>query len=88
MKFLQIGVHIGNDEAFDIIKHHDIELGILVEPLPHLIPHIKENYVHKRMGAEFWIGSNPSSKMKCIYNYDFHQEPFSKEFTIKDYING
>lgn len=44
MKFLQIGVHIGNDEAFDIIKHHDIELGILVEPLPHLIPHIKENY--------------------------------------------
>jgi FkbM family methyltransferase len=44
MKFLQIGVHIGNDEAFDIIKQHDIELGILVEPLPHLIPHIKENY--------------------------------------------
>jgi FkbM family methyltransferase len=44
MKFLQVGVHIGNDEAFDIIKHHDIELGILVEPLPHLIPHIEKNY--------------------------------------------
>ena len=44
MKFLQVGVHIGNDEAFEIIKNHNIELGILVEPLPHLIPHIKENY--------------------------------------------
>jgi len=44
MKFLQIGVHIGNDEAFEIIKNHDVEMGILVEPLPHLIPHIKENY--------------------------------------------
>jgi FkbM family methyltransferase len=44
MKFLQIGVHIGNDEAFDIIKNHDIELGILVEPLTQLIPYVKENY--------------------------------------------
>jgi FkbM family methyltransferase len=44
MKFLQIGVHIGNDEAFEIIKNHKIELGILVEPLPHLIPHIQKNY--------------------------------------------
>ncbi len=44
MKFLQIGVHIGNDEAFEIIKNYDVEMGILVEPLPHLIPHIKENY--------------------------------------------
>jgi FkbM family methyltransferase len=44
MKFLQIGVHVGNDEAFEIIKDHDIEMGILVEPLPHLIPYIKENY--------------------------------------------
>jgi len=50
--------------------------------------YLDKNYIHKRMGAEFWIGSNPNSKMKCIYNYDFHQEPFSKEFTIKDYING
>jgi FkbM family methyltransferase len=44
MKFLQIGVHVGNDEAFDLIKDCDIEIGILVEPLPHLIPHIRENY--------------------------------------------
>ena len=44
MKFLQIGVHIRNDEAFDIIKQHGIELDILVEPSPHLISYNKNNY--------------------------------------------
>jgi FkbM family methyltransferase len=44
MKFLQIGAHIGNDEAFNIVKNYDIELGILVEPLTQLIPKLKEAY--------------------------------------------
>jgi FkbM family methyltransferase len=44
MKFLQIGAHIGNDEAFNIIKDYDIELGILVEPLTQLISELKEAY--------------------------------------------
>jgi hypothetical protein len=37
------------------------------------------------MGAEFWIGSNPNSKMKCLHTFD--GEPSIKEYTIKDYIN-
>jgi hypothetical protein len=47
--------------------------------------YLDENYIHKRMGAEFWIGSNPNSKMKCLYAFD--GEPSIKEYTIKDYIN-
>jgi hypothetical protein len=47
--------------------------------------YLDENYVHGRMGAEFWIGSNPNSKMKCIHAFD--GEPGDKEFNIKDYIN-
>jgi hypothetical protein len=47
--------------------------------------YLDENYIHKRMGAEFWIGSNPNSKMKCLYTFD--GEPSIKEYTIKDYIN-
>ena len=44
MRFIQVGAHIGNDEAFDIIKNYDIELGILIEPLPQLIPKLKKAY--------------------------------------------
>ena len=44
MKFIQIGAHIGKDRAFDIVKNEDIELGILVEPLPHLLPKLQESY--------------------------------------------
>jgi len=44
MKFVQIGAHTGNDDAFEVIKNYDIELGILVEPLPHLIPLLEESY--------------------------------------------
>jgi len=44
MKFIQVGAHVGNDEAFDIIKNYDIELGILIEPLPQLVPKLKEAY--------------------------------------------
>jgi FkbM family methyltransferase len=44
MKFVQIGAHTGNDDAFEIIKKHDIEFGLLVEPLPNLIPLLKESY--------------------------------------------
>jgi hypothetical protein len=47
--------------------------------------YLSEDYLHKRMGAEFWIGSNSNSKMKCIYT--FNEEPSVKEYTIKDYIN-
>lgn len=47
--------------------------------------YLDENYTHKRMGAEFWIGSNPNSKMKCLHT--FSEEPSIKEYTIKDYIN-
>jgi len=46
MKFIQIGAHVGNDEAFDIIKNYNIELGILIEPLPQLIPKLQEAYNH------------------------------------------
>jgi hypothetical protein len=45
--------------------------------------YLEENYIHGRMGAEFWIGSNPNAKMKCIHK--FNDE--STEYTIKDYIN-
>lgn len=44
MKFIQVGAHVGNDEAFDIVKNYNIELGILVEPLPQLLPKLKEAY--------------------------------------------
>jgi FkbM family methyltransferase len=44
MKFIQIGAHIGNDEAYNIIKNYDVEFGLLIEPLPHLIPKLKEFY--------------------------------------------
>jgi len=47
--------------------------------------YLSEDYLHKRMGAEFWIGSNPNSKMKCIHTFD--GEPPVKEYIIKDYIN-
>lgn len=44
MKFLQVGAHIGNDDAFNIIKNQSIEFGLLVEPLPHLIPKLRDAY--------------------------------------------
>jgi FkbM family methyltransferase len=45
IKFLQIGAHIGqNDLASSIIKNSNIEFGLLIEPLPHLIPHLVESY--------------------------------------------
>jgi len=45
MKFVQIGAHIGkNDFASDIVKTKSIEFGLLIEPLPHLIPHLIESY--------------------------------------------
>jgi hypothetical protein len=47
--------------------------------------YLNENYVHGRFGAEFWIGSNPDAKMKCLHT--FSGEPFIKEYTIKEYIN-
>lgn len=47
--------------------------------------YLDDDYIHKRMGAEFWIGSNLNSKMKCIHT--FNGEPGIKEYTIKDYIN-
>lgn len=49
--------------------------------------YLDKNYIHDRMGAEFWIGSNPNAKMKCLYNYDFRQEPFIKQFDVNEYIN-
>jgi hypothetical protein len=48
--------------------------------------YLDENYIHKRMGAEFWIGSNPNSKKKCLYTLVKGTEP-NQEYTIKDYIN-
>ncbi|NVM35928.1 MAG: FkbM family methyltransferase [Candidatus Lokiarchaeota archaeon] len=34
MKFVQIGACAGGDEVFDFVKDKDVELGILVEPIP------------------------------------------------------
>ena len=45
IKFVQIGAHIGqNDFASTVIKNSNIEFGLLIEPLPHLIPHLIESY--------------------------------------------
>ena len=44
--------------------------------------YLNENYIHGRMGAEFWIGSNPSAKMKCIYKFD--SEPYYKKYNINE----
>ena len=44
MKFLQIGTNNGADECYNIVKEHDIELGILVEPIPELRDKIKNQY--------------------------------------------
>jgi len=46
--------------------------------------YLDENYIHKRMGAEFWIGSNPNAKLKCIHT--FVAEADIKEYTINEYI--
>lgn len=45
IKFVQVGAHIGqNDFASTITKTSDIEFGLLIEPLPQLLPILKESY--------------------------------------------
>lgn len=45
IKFVQIGAHIGqNDFASTITKTSEIEFGLLIEPLPHLIPKLIDSY--------------------------------------------
>jgi FkbM family methyltransferase len=45
IKFVQVGAHIGqNDFASTITKTSNIEFGLLIEPLPQLLPYLKESY--------------------------------------------
>lgn len=78
MKFIQIGAHVGNDEAFEIIKKHNIELGVLIEPLPYLIPHLKENYKNiKNIHIEN-IAINSSNLDNNFYLYVDIRDPFTQ----------
>ena len=89
MRFIQVGAHIGNDEAFDIIKNYDIELGILIEPLPQLIPKLKKAYkdipniiienkaiaVNNSDSISFYIDKN-NIYWKLISNISNHNENY------------
>lgn len=45
IKFVQVGAHIGqNDFASTITKTSNVEFGLLIEPLPQLLPYLKESY--------------------------------------------
>ena len=46
MKIVQIGANSGNDSVFDFINknQHDIDLAILIEPIPYIIDDLKNKY--------------------------------------------
>jgi len=46
MKIIQIGANSGNDHVFDFISknHNEIDLAILVEPIPFIISELKDQY--------------------------------------------
>jgi hypothetical protein len=54
-----------------------------IETLDH--KYLNEDHELGRMGAEFWIGSNPESKMYCNYNFD-GIEPYIRGYSINEYI--
>jgi len=49
--------------------------------------YLDKDYIHGRMGAEFWIGSNHNFKKKCVHKLVEGTEPFLQNYTIKDYIH-
>jgi hypothetical protein len=46
---------------------------------------LEPDYKHGRMGAEFWIGTGDSSKIKCCYGFN-GIEPFKSYFNVGDYV--
>jgi FkbM family methyltransferase len=46
LKIIQIGANSGNDHVFDFISknHNEIDLAILVEPIPFIISELKDQY--------------------------------------------
>ena len=98
MKIIQIGANNGKDEVFDFINQNrfNIELAILIEPIPFIINDLKDQYKElDNISIEnIAINDDPNSKHLTLYyieNSNYEVSSFNKEHVIvhkpKDEIN-
>jgi len=98
MKIIQIGANNGKDEVFDLINQNkfNIELAILIEPIPFIIDDLKTQYkdLNNVSIENIAINDDPNSKHLTLYyieNSNYEVSSFNKEHVIehkpKDEIN-
>jgi FkbM family methyltransferase len=98
MKIIQIGANNGKDEVFDFINQNrfNVELAILIEPIPFIIDDLKDQYKElDNISIEnIAINDDPNSKHLTLYyieNSNYEVSSFNKEHVIvhkpKDEIN-
>jgi len=90
MKIIQIGANNGKDEVFDFISQNrfNIELAILVEPIPFIIDDLKDQYKELDNISIENIAINDDSNLKYltlyyIENSNYEVSSFNKEHVIK-----
>jgi FkbM family methyltransferase len=72
MKIIQVGANSGNDEVYHFIKNHihEIDIVILVEPMPYVLDKLKLNYqLFKNIHIEP-VAIVPSDQNKLVLYYE------------------
>jgi FkbM family methyltransferase len=90
MKIIQIGANNGKDEVFDFINsnHFDLDLAILIEPIPFIIDDLKNQYkdLDKIFIENIAINDDPDSKHLTLYyieNSNYEVSSFNKEHVMR-----
>jgi FkbM family methyltransferase len=90
MKIIQIGANNGKDEVFDLINQNrfNIELAILIEPIPFIINDLKNQYkdLDNVSIESIAINDDPNLKHLTLYyieNSNYEVSSFNKEHVIK-----
>jgi FkbM family methyltransferase len=88
MKIIQIGANSGNDYVFDFISknYNEIELAILVEPIPFIINELKNQYeIYNNIIIENIAISDESISDFTLYyeeNSNYEVSSFSKQHIL------
>ena len=88
MKIVQIGANSGNDSVFDFINknQHDIDLAILIEPIPYIIDDLKNKYnAFNNIEIENIAISDVESDMFTLFyeeNSNYEVSSFSKKHIL------
>jgi FkbM family methyltransferase len=90
MKIIQIGANNGKDEVFDLISQNrfNIELAILIEPIPFIIDDLKNQYkdLDNVSIESIAINDDPNSTHLTLYyieNSNYEVSSFNKEHVIE-----